>query len=228
MAPAKKPDKKSADSLAQPLGNSRNLDINQPSPASSTERAGALNEAKRGGAPETETEQDAGSLREQQVASRRAQAASGQASEEKIEKDEKQGKVDAAISKATAPIKRGTSNLLKQAWINLVNSLGLTLIWINIHVFLRMVLGEKLFCKLGEEWLGSMPAASTPGGEKANKEAGQAIGIAEAPGLACLDGCCLLLVIIIVSIITMIVGFIENPMRAIVAVLKTIIGNLWK
>lgn len=226
MAPAKKPDKKSAGSLAQPLGDSRNLDINQPSPASSAERAGAINKAKRGGAPEAETEQGTDSLREQQMASRRAKTASGQAGRGGAEKDEKQGKVDAAISKATASMKKGTSSCLKNAWMSLLGGFIPALLWINIHVFLRMVLGEKLFCKLGEEWLGSVPAASTPGGEEANKEAGQAIGIAEAPGLACLDGCCLLLLILIISLIIMIGGFIDNPPKAFVIFLKIMISNL--
>lgn len=226
MALEKKPDKKSSPSVGSPLGANRNLDINPPRSASdSADRVGALNEARRDKAdPEPETE--AASLREQQMADRRLQAKSGQADEEG--KGEKEDKVEAAISKATAPIKKATSNLLKQSWLNLVDSFGLTLIWINIHVFLRTVLSSRLFCKLGEEWLGSGPAASTPGGEKTNEKVGQTVGMAEGPALAGLDACCLLLLIIVVGLITMIVGFLENPMRAIMSLLKTIIGNLWE
>jgi len=49
--------------------------------------------------------------------------------------------------------KQGTAYLLKMAWFNLIDSFGLTLIYINLHVFGRSVFGEKVFCELGEEWV---------------------------------------------------------------------------
>lgn len=51
-----------------------------------------------------------------------------------------------------SPVQATTSSLLKAAWINLIPSFGLTLIWINIHAFLRWA-SPSLFCKLGREWL---------------------------------------------------------------------------
>lgn len=73
-------------------------------------------------------------------------------------------KADKAIEAALAPAKKGLNNLLKSAWGNLISSFGLTLIWIDIHVFLHMVLGDKLFCDLGEEWAPDKPAV--PGATK--------------------------------------------------------------
>jgi len=58
-----------------------------------------------------------------------------------------------------------TGQLLKQCWLNLIPSYGLTLIYINIHFFLRYLVGIKLFCAFGQEW----------GGGKA-KIVGQEIG----------------------------------------------------
>lgn len=52
-----------------------------------------------------------------------------------------------------SPARTATANFLKQAWLNLIDSFGATLIYINLHVFGHSVLGEKIFCNLGEEWI---------------------------------------------------------------------------
>lgn len=115
--------------------------------------------------------------------------------------------------KALAPAKRGTSWLLKQAWINLLGSWGLTLIWINIHVFLRWVLGDKLFCKLGEEWLpkqitGAGPTSQATG-EKAEEPISKGIGLVEVMGLIILDSIVLAIILAILALIVMIVDFMQ-------------------
>jgi hypothetical protein len=66
-------------------------------------------------------------------------------------------KANKAVEAALAPMRKGLNNLLKSAWENLIESFGLTLLWIDIHVFLNMVLGDKLFCNLGEEWIPDKP-----------------------------------------------------------------------
>lgn len=60
---------------------------------------------------------------------------------------------DKAKDAAAAAVSKGTSKLLQAAWENLVDSFGLTLIWIDIHVWLGEIFGNKFFCKLGMEWL---------------------------------------------------------------------------
>lgn len=62
-------------------------------------------------------------------------------------------KLKARVSVSGA-INKETSALLRQAWINIIDSFGLTLIWINIHVILSYIFGTKAFCRLGEEWVG--------------------------------------------------------------------------
>ena len=47
-----------------------------------------------------------------------------------------------------------TARLLRAAWLSEGTIVGflLGLAYINLHVFLRLVLGPNMFCKLGEEW----------------------------------------------------------------------------
>lgn len=70
-------------------------------------------------------------------------------------------KTNKMVTAALAPARKGTSALLKAAWENLITTWGFSLFWIDIHVFLNMVFGDKLFCNLGEEWIPEKPG--TPG-----------------------------------------------------------------
>ena len=116
-------------------------------------------------------------------------------------KEKAKGKIEDAVA---APIKKGLSSLLKQAWLNIIDSWGLTLIWINIHVFLRWTLGDNLFCKLGEEWL---PKQATQAGEEATKTAGAAFGLIEIIVLLIIDLIVLAVIFGVLALIVMIVNF---------------------
>ncbi len=109
--------------------------------------------------------------------------------------------------KVLAPAKAGTSWLLKAAWLNLIDSFGLTLIYINLQVFLRWVLGDKFFCKLGEEWA---PKLAQTGGKEIAKSfggAGKIAGIIEIMGLLVLDLAVLFIILGALGLIVMIVSF---------------------
>lgn len=103
-----------------------------------TGRAGdyraALQEAKNGSMPSS-----SGDLRADRMAASRWQST--------------KEKTNQVAKAALAPARQLMSGLLKSAWINLIPSWGLTLFWIDIHVFLNMVFGKNLFCDLGEEWI---------------------------------------------------------------------------
>lgn len=114
--------------------------------------------------------------------------------------------------KAAAPAKQATSQLLKQAWINLIDSFGLTLIYINAHVFLRWVLGDTFFCKLGEEWI---PKQAAAGGGEAGKTAGKGIGIVEIMALLFLDLAVLFTVIMTLTWIYLLVDIYLHPIKAV-------------
>jgi len=122
--------------------------------------------------------------------------------------------------KITAPAKTGTSKLLQQAWLNLIDSFGLTLIWINIHVFLRYVVGEKLFCKLGEEWI---PKQISAVGGEAGKTAGKTIGLVEVMGLLFLD---LIVLFIILGALAQIVMVVDFMQAGFLKKIAAIIGGL--
>lgn len=111
--------------------------------------------------------------------------------------DLKQRAKDKIEAKITAPAKLGTSRALQWAWITLIPSFGLTLLYINLHVFLRYVFGEKLFCKLGEEWI---PKQLAGAGGEAGKMANKSIGLIEVIGLAFLD---LVLFFVIVGFVSL-------------------------
>ena len=105
-----------------------------------------------------------------------------------------------------------TSGLLKAAWENLVTSWGLTLIWIDIHVFSSLVFGNKLFCKLGMEWV---PDALKQTQFKEAEKLGKVVGTAEGLGVGCLNIGCLMIVLAAWIIIAMIFNILQHPIDAL-------------
>ncbi len=83
--------------------------------------------------------------------------------------------VEKAKTISSAPVKSSTSYLLKQAWLNLLSSFGLTLAYIDFHILLRQIF-PRLFCRLGEEWA---PKAAIFGQRQAQKEISRPAGAAE-------------------------------------------------
>lgn len=118
--------------------------------------------------------------------------------------DIKQKAKEKIEEKVMAPAKQGTNWLLRWAWVTLIPSWGLTLIYINLHVFLKMVFGEKLFCKLGQEWI---PKKIQAVGGEAGAMGGKAIGIVEIMGLLILD---LVLFFVIIAILAILVWVADN------------------
>jgi len=188
----------------------------------SADRAGSFREAQRGNSGD-ETTNDGSPARDEQLSLREA---TQEAKKEKAAQEEKEGGAgDKLASAATAPIRQGTSKLLQQAWLHLVDSWGLTLIWIDIHVWLGTIFGDKFFCKLGGEWLDNNIKTAQ---EDYAKSQGKTLGTVEPMVLACCNLGCLLILISVIFLVAMIMGVIENPLRAIYEVLKIIVGNLWK
>lgn len=62
-------------------------------------------------------------------------------------------KVKAAAGKSPNKLNQITAYLLKASWLNLIDSFGLTLIYINLHLFGRSIFGDKVFCEIGEEFI---------------------------------------------------------------------------
>ena len=138
---------------------------------------------------------------------RQAQINQEQAKLERIRKEEETFKEMQPNAVNTA-----TSNLLKAAWENLIISWGLTLIWIDIHIFSGLVLGNKLFCKLGMEWV---PDALKQTKFKEAEKLGKVVGAAESIGVAGLNLGCLMIIIAAFMVIGVIFKVINNPLESL-------------
>lgn len=93
---------------------------------------------------------------------------------------------------------------LKWAWGLLIPSFGLSLIWINVHCFFYIVLGEKIVCKLGDEW-------RVPGVGFLNKQNTMANTI-EPMVVAFLDFVFFVSGITMVTLIVIMADFYTNPL----------------
>lgn len=109
-----------------------------------------------------------------------------------------------------------TSNLLKAAWKSIIPTGGLSVLWIDIHIFLSQVLGKDLFCSLGSEWFPKGTPSSLDGAKRS-------MGMIEGMGVLFLNIGCLLGLIGILVVIGAIVTGIENPLISI----QRIFGKLW-
>lgn len=121
--------------------------------------------------------------------------------------------------KTTDPIQEGSKWLLRTAWLSLVPSLGLSLIYINMHAFLRWVF-PSMFCRLGEEWI---PKQMGTGEHASQSVAGTGFGIAEILGLLFLD---LLALFVIGSIFALLVIIVDFMTANIVENITRVIGGI--
>lgn len=179
---------------------------NTLAPEQEGEAARQLRERKRGGVDEEEAdEHEAGEPRSfrQKVKAAKDALNLKERAKEKVEE------------KVTAPVKLATSRALQWAWWTLIPSWGLSLIYINIHVFLKYVFGEKLFCKLGEEWL-PKPAADAAG--EAGKAVNKGLGLVEVMGLLILDLVVLSVILGVLAFLALIVSWATNPWEALKAI----------
>lgn len=124
-----------------------------------------------------------------------------------------------ASQSSTNPIRQATDKLLQAAWTNLIDSFGLTLIWIDAHVFLNKVFGPKVFCNLGDEWI---PAEAKKAlGQSDNAKTSLALAEkVEEIGCGCLNLGCLFIVLAIIVQIALIGAALENPLKALWEITK--------
>ncbi len=142
--------------------------------------------------------QAANELRRRQEEGRRMEANADQETEAKTEEPQsfrerlmakRRAEQKAAIQKEKkeihTPATDGTDWLLRLSWYTLIPSFGLTLIWINIHAFMRMIPGSRyVFSKLGSEWV---PKSVKKAGGYAAKSATRTAGLIERSGLFMVD-----------------------------------------
>jgi len=120
-----------------------------------------------------------------------------------------------AMEAAAAPVGMATSELLQQSWYNLIDSFGLTILYINFHVVCRYVFGEKFFCKLGHEWTGGKKGVSKSAGKTSIFGfAADALGLGEVAVLIIVDLIVAFLIFIQILPIIIIVWMVLNPTEA--------------
>lgn len=168
----------------------------------SSDRVAALRQAKREAANPKDNylEEEPTSLRQAVIQGKKRKEA--QIKKEKV----------VMVSKST-PMRQKTSALLRVSWLNLIDSFGLTLIWINIHVFLGMVIGNNFFCKLGEEWTDRPGLNSKVASNGAAGQAKKSVGTLERIGFGCLNSGCLLLIIAVLAVLAVVVDIISSPWK---------------
>ncbi len=110
-----------------------------------------------------------------------------QKKQEEKNKNLSKKKLSAKSFNPISPLAISLARLLRQSWILLIKSFGLTLIWINIHVLGNMIFGPKVFCNLGEEWFIRPGMNNNPELRKKAKETGKKTGLLEKMGCGCLN-----------------------------------------
>jgi len=130
------------ENINEALLNRKTLDGSKKSEeAAATQMRAQTARARVGGAGNESEEKGGGTLRQMINQARQASKSPGT------------GMPGATAGAGSNPASTATAKFLKQSWLNLIDSFGGTLIYINIHVLGNRILGKKLFCDLGEEWL---------------------------------------------------------------------------
>jgi hypothetical protein len=172
---------------------------------SSEDKAAQLNLAKRESQREERgVEEKPGSLRQAVMQEKRRK----QVLKKKKQEDSKPSSMSA-----------GTSKALKVAWQNLLSTWGLTILWIDTHVVLRIIFGKKYFCAPGEEWTSS-PGKTGKGGNKMLK-------LIEPMGIGLVNLGYLLLIIALFFLISLISAALENSFTFLWDIIKTSLSDFW-
>ena len=178
-------------------GNSDNKAEN-----SSEDKAAQLKSAKREAKESEVSKEKPKSLRQAVMAKKRKQKV--------LEKKKAKNEKPSAMS-------MGTAQALKAAWQNLGATFGLTLLWIDAHVILRVIFGKKMFCALGEEW--------TMKKGKGGKEVSKMLKLVEPMGVGALNLGCLLLIIAIFFLLSLISAALNNSFKFLWDIIKESFSN---
>src|SRR3989338_2371550 len=154
-------------------------------------------------------------------------------------KEAQKQKIKQAVTK---PARAGTGHLLKLAWLNLIDSFGLTYLYIVFHFVMAyfMPVLSNLFCKFGEEWVPqSIAKAGGEEAEKAMKSMSKPLELLEILGCF-LIGVIIAVIIGIAIVILMAMGWIAyevvnlvkevftGDIRPVWEVIKLVAEAIWK
>jgi len=113
-----------------------------------------------------------------------------------------------------------TSKALRQSWLNLISSWGLTLIYINIHFMGKYFASSRYFSHFGQEWTAKLAKVqAVPGGGMAAKKISAGLRYVEIIALILLDF--LLLAAVLLALIAMVLPFLL-PFMLVTTILNKI------
>lgn len=134
----------------------------------------------------------------------------------KKKKEADKKKKESLVSKLN-PIKKWSAEALKQSWLNIIPSFGLSVFGVFGIAFLRVIFGKNMIVRLGDEW-------TVAGIGQFDEKKKKMLNIVEPIGLVLIILIILLVTISIIALIAMIAGFIDNPLKAI----KTILVDVFE
>lgn len=111
-----------------------------------------------------------------------------------------------------AAFSKTTGQLLKQSWLNVITSFGLTLLWIHTHALLSKVFAGKVFGPLGSEWV---PQEIINKGGDELKAKIKKLGMIEWTVLILIDLIIFVTVLFIIGFLGIIVYYPTHPIQAI-------------
>ncbi|MCU0679657.1 MAG: hypothetical protein MUC28_04410 [Planctomycetes bacterium] len=146
----------------------------------------------------------------------------------KAEKEQEKGKEKTEQAGQPLMAQAGTNRALRWAWGSLLMTWGVSLLYIDIHAFLHLVLGKRFFCQLGHEWLPKQMAKGVQG-----KIMNFFLWLAEIILFVLANGLALLVVVIACFVVYLIVDIILHPtssllwnfgFKAIYSMVRVILG----
>jgi hypothetical protein len=142
------------------------------------------------------------------------------------QKLEKAKAASEASRSTTNPMRQATDKLLQASWENLIDSFGLTLIWIDIHVFLNKTFGPKVFCNLGDEWIPA-EAKKALGNSDAGDKSLALVEKVEEIGCGCLNLVVLIIIIALFAQIAFIAQALEHPFDTLVGLIGSVFPSFY-
>jgi len=120
-----------------------------------------------------------------------------------------------------AAMQASTAKMLSYAWEIVVESFGMSIVVVDIVVLLRLVFGDSI-CRLGHEWVPEQVKKISPAKAEAM---GERMAIVEKIGCACINGCCGLVALVAIVIISLIVQVVSNPLGTFFSMFTSIFSN---
>lgn len=121
----------------------------------------------------------------------------------KLAREKKKKEQEETAEITTKPTRLLSARFLSMSWLGLIESFGLTIIYINFHFMMAHMLKNKYFCKFGGEWLG--------GGKNPFGQVGANwLGPFEILLLFIVDSMILLILLFLILLIILMIEYLSN------------------